>query len=172
MLFQGKNWLFIFIVKSAHPKQPFGQRCFFCAQPELTPVLLLTSDEGIYLFHLPACLFCFCLSAFLSGILSKLSWSTNYTSSSPLALFQYVCLSSCPSVCLSVSMSVLVSVCLSDTSGVLSALSSSTNWLAAHSPRLVPPASIYKLPTAADRLHTLSLLYLLALRTPEYISYT
>ena len=110
MLFQGINWLFVFILKSAQAKQPFGQRCFFCAQPELTPVLLLTSDEGIYLFHLPVCLFCFCLSAFLSGILSKLSWSTNYTGGSLLALFQYVCLSICLSVCFNVCLGVCLSV--------------------------------------------------------------
>ena len=76
----------------------------------------------------------------------------------PCILYQCASLSSCPSVCF-VFLSVCLSVCLRQTVclSVLSGLSSSTNWLAAHCPRLVPPASIHKLPTAADCLDTLSL---------------
>ena len=145
-------------LESVQAKQPFG---FFCSQLELilhptplppllnTCLFCLSVCRSVCLY---VCLFCFCLSAFLCCILSALSSSTNRLFTAHL--ISCINMLVCPSVCLSV----FVSVCLSDTdSGVLSVLSSSTNWLAAHCPRLEPPASIYKLPTAADRLHTLSL---------------
>ena len=100
--------------------------------------------QPLKIYLLSDCLFSFCLSVYHISSVYHI-WSVIELSADkmPNKFSPYVslstCLRICLSVCLRVCLSVFVSVCLSH-SDVLSALSSSTNWLGADCPQLVPPA--------------------------------